>query len=172
VPTTHITTAMRSVLGREFARRVSYPITSSDVRRWAIAVYYPEKPPIHFVRAGVDSDPYGELAVPQEFNPFGWMSQSECTSDDTDDIESGLGDPFRLLGVEGPQLERMVNGGIEVAYSLPMNLGDVITASTSITGLDERTGRLGLMLMVTTEAVFTNQEGLETKRERNTIIRY
>jgi len=29
----------------ELDRRVSYPITVSDIRRWAMAVYYPEEPP-------------------------------------------------------------------------------------------------------------------------------
>ena len=40
-----ITDEMRGAIGRVLRQRSSYPISASDIRRWAIAVYYPEPPP-------------------------------------------------------------------------------------------------------------------------------
>ncbi len=41
----HVTAAMHSAVGSETGRRVSFPISQSDIRRWAIAVYWPQTPP-------------------------------------------------------------------------------------------------------------------------------
>ncbi len=38
----NINDEMRAALGSEIGRRVSFPVSESDIRRWAIAVYYPE----------------------------------------------------------------------------------------------------------------------------------
>ncbi|SNT36631.1 FAS1-like dehydratase domain-containing protein [Rhodococcoides kyotonense] len=168
---THITTAMRSVVGVEFASSTSFPIAKSDIRRWAVAVYYPDPPPQYFWDDTID-EASPELTAPAEFNPFAWMSShGPARADDT----GGADDPdyqFTILGVEGPGLKFQVNGGMSVTYGVPMKSGDVITASLSIAELGERTGRLGLMLLKTTEAVWTNQDGAEVKRERMTIISY
>ena len=42
---TYITDAMRSVIGKEYNEQISFPIGANDIRRWAIATYYPEEPP-------------------------------------------------------------------------------------------------------------------------------
>ncbi len=166
---THITTAMRSVVGVEFASSTSFPISKSDIRRWATAVYYPEPPPREFW--DTLNEPTEQLVAPVEFNPFAWMASDGPAHT----REEGADDPdhqFTILGVEGPGLKFQVNGGMSVTYGAPMKSGDVITASLSIAELSERTGRLGPMLLKTTEAVWTNQDGAEVKRERMTIISY
>ena len=45
MPMTHISDEMRAAIGIEMDREVSFPISESDIRRWAIAVYYPAEPP-------------------------------------------------------------------------------------------------------------------------------
>lgn len=163
---THITAEMRSVLGKEFATSVSFPIAASDIRRWAIAVYYPEPPPARYWDSNTE---LGPLIAPEEFNPFAWMSSEGpvATGGDQDPDRH-----FRSLGVAGPSLQFQVNGGVQVSYGVPMRAGDVITSSSSIAELTERTGRLGLMLFTTVETVLTNQDGAEVRRQRMTIIRY
>ena len=61
---THITPAMRDVVGLELRRGVSFPITDSDIRKWAIAVYYPEPAPklfwdAEYAATTVHGDPLG-----------------------------------------------------------------------------------------------------------------
>ena len=36
---------MRALVGQTMFDITSYPIAASDIRRWAIAIYYPEMPP-------------------------------------------------------------------------------------------------------------------------------
>lgn len=163
--TGHISDAMRSVLGKEFASATSFPVAASDIRRWAMAVYYPEPPPSPFW----DTSEGQTLTAPRDFNPFAWMTTSGPSA------RPGHYDPdrnFKALGVDGPGLTRQVNGGLEVSYGVPMRVGDVITSSSCISALTEREGRLGLMLFTTVETVWTNQDNHEVRRQKTTIIRY
>lgn len=61
---THISADMAAAVGAEISRRVSHPVTDSDIRRWAIAVYWPERPPARFLSRE------GGPTVPEDFNPF------------------------------------------------------------------------------------------------------
>jgi hypothetical protein len=162
---TNISAEMRSAIGREFGRRVSFPVSDSDIRRWAIAVYYPDPPPEVFWQPG------GDLRAPEDFNPFAWMTaagpggDSEGDPNDTDNTEL-------RLGIAGPGLKFQLNGGLEVEYGAPMRPGDVITSVSRVAGYNEREGRLGLMLFTVIEDVWTNQDGAEVRRGRITLIRY
>src|ERR1700678_1097371 len=73
---THITSAMAEAIGRQFpGQRVSFPISESDIRRWAIAVYYPQVPPREFWDAEFAAQTVaGGIVAPAEFNPFAWMT--------------------------------------------------------------------------------------------------
>ena len=72
---THITDAMRALIGREYGERESYPISESDIRKWALAVYYPEEPPrLYWDAEYAAQTSYGGIVAPEEFNPFGWMT--------------------------------------------------------------------------------------------------
>ncbi|AYJ52081.1 hypothetical protein D8W71_20895 [Rhodococcus sp. P1Y] len=156
---------MRSVIGTEFASSTSFPVAESDIRRWAMAVHYPEPPPARYW----DTSDGHTLTAPPDFNPFAWMTTAGP------DPQPGIYDPdknFKKLGVEGAGLTRQVNGGIEVEYGVPIRAGDVVHSSSNISALTEREGKLGLMLFTTTETIWTNQDGDEVRRTKMTIIRY
>jgi hypothetical protein len=172
MPESHISDAMRSVIGKEMGRRVSYPVSVSDIRRWALAVYYPDSPP----REYIDEDyaakqPSGGMIAPQEFNPFAWLVAEKVEPDVV--IDGHNPDRTELvLGVPGPGLKFQLNGGMEVEYGAPMRPGDVITAVSSLAGYSEREGRLGLMLFTVSQDTWTNQNDELVKRTSNTLIRY
>ena len=153
--------------------RLSPPVSESDIRKWAIAVYYPEEPPrLFWDEAYAATTVHGGIVAPEEFNPFAWM-----TSEPAGVPPSGAGrvDPDRterLLGIDPPSLEFMLNGGIEVEYGVRMRPGDVITSVQTLAGYREREGRLGLMLFTTSRNVWTNQHGEVVKRSQGTVIRY
>ena len=111
---TVISDDMRKAIGGELGRSVSFPITDSDIRRWAVAVYYPDDPPRLFWDAGhAAGTGHGAIVAPEEFNPFAWMSsegpQRAAAGHDPDMIE-------KTLGIEGPHLKFQLNGGMEVEY--------------------------------------------------------
>jgi hypothetical protein len=172
MPETNISEDMRNAIGRELSRRVSYPVSESDIRRWALAVYYPERPPQEFIDpAHAAKTHHKGIVAPQEFNPFAWL----VAEDHSPDVEVDSNNPDRteqILGLPGPGLKFQLNGGLEVEYVVPMRPGDLITAVSRLAEYRERPGRLGLMLFTVTEDTWTNQNGELVKRTRTTLIRY
>ena len=167
--TTFISAGMAGAVGRTISRRKSFPVVESDIRRWAIAVYWPDPPPRCFWDADYAAGTrHGGIVAPQEFNPFAWMvaeSDAPTVTDDADRIE-------RMLGVEGPGLNFQLNGGRAAEYGERMRPGDVITAVNRLAGYTEKTGRLGPMLFTSTEETWTNQSGALVVRAQMTTIRY
>ena len=71
---TLITAAMSSAVGRQTSKRTSFPISESDIRRWATAVYWPHRPPpIFWDSKYAATTSHGRIVAPEEFNPFAWM---------------------------------------------------------------------------------------------------
>jgi len=173
-----VTDEMRSLIGEPLETLVSYPIDRSDIRRWALAVHYPEEPPRQFWdEEWSASSEWGGLVAPDEFNPFAWSVQERRRPDvapvEVDRVYLMAGATEQLLGVAPPDLIHGLNGGIEVIYGdALMRPGDVITSTASISEYSERQGRLGLMLFTTTDQRWTNQVGEHVKTQRLTLIRY
>lgn len=170
---THISAAMRQAVGREYGAMTSYPITVSDIRRWAAAVYWPETPPrLYWDEEYAQGTRHHGIVAPEEYNPFAWLTpdtggapRQASPHHDTDDIE-------RRLGVKGPGLGHMLNGGADVEYGERMRPGDVIRSVTELTGYRERPGRLGLMLFTVFTTIWTNQREQLVKSQAGTLIRY
>ena len=73
-----ITDDMRSILGLSVGGSISYPITDSDIRRWAMAVYYPDPPPrLFWDEEYAKTTPHGGIVAPEEFNPFAWGARRD-----------------------------------------------------------------------------------------------
>jgi hypothetical protein len=168
----HISEEMRGVIGCELSRRVSFPVAESDIRKWAIAVYYPDPPPPQYVDAAFAATTrWGGVVAPEDFNPFAWIVAEEEGAGAQ--LEPTDPDRFeRMAGITGPGLKHQLNGGIETEYGMPIRPGDVITSVRRLADYREREGRLGLMLFTISEDTWTNQDGDVVKTTRNTHIRY
>ena len=170
---THITPAMRDVVGLELRRSTSFPITDSDIRRWALAVYYPDPAPRLFWDADYAAGTsHGGIVAPEEFNPFAWMTPPDPDEVEQPPMANGFLSPEETLGLAPPETTSLINGGTEVDYGVRMRPGDVITSVIRLAGYAEREGRLGLMLFSTTEDTWTNQRSETVKTSRGTLIRY
>jgi hypothetical protein len=158
--TTYITEDIRQMLHIERDVMTSPPVNESDIRKWAIAVYWPETPPRQFWDADyAKHSRWGSIVAPHEFNPFAWpIQRREATR---------LGGP---IGTEPGQ--RVLNGGSDIRYNAPIRPGDVIRSGTKLVEVYEKTGRLGLMMFLISEIAWTNQRGEQVKVERKTSIRY
>jgi len=67
---------------------------------------------------------------------------------------------------------RGLDGGSDWEYFEPARPGDRITVQTKIAGLRESEGRLGTMVIITTETSYTNQFGRVCALQRSRAIRY
>ena len=68
--------------------------------------------------------------------------------------------------------KRNLNGGTEVEPLAHIYAGDILTAVTSVANLEGTGGRLGPMLIATSETVYTNQQGEVVAKTRGTGISY
>ncbi|MEU9272622.1 MaoC family dehydratase N-terminal domain-containing protein [Streptomyces sp. NPDC048251] len=165
---------MLAIVNQPYGRQVSYPITSSDIRRWALAVHHPEEPPARYLGLRASED--GELVAPPDFNPFAWRAAHTGTTGGEIALapaHQGIGAMEHNLGVAPPDLRRALNGGVSATYTgVPMRPGDVITAESVIAGYTEKESRLGAMLLTETATTWTNQHGETVKVHRMTLIRY
>jgi len=163
---TYISEEMRACVGSDLDRRVSFPITSSDIRRWAVAVYYPELPPRRFWAAPVGSTYSGAPAAPEDFNPFAWLVAEPAGQ------PPSLRDPEEVLGIATPDAAVRLRGGMSVDYGVPMRPGDVITSVRRLGGYTEREGRRGPMLLTTISDTWINQRDEAVKNFEFTFIRF
>ena len=149
----------KGVWGNE---RVSYPVSESDIRKWAIAVYWGETPPrLYWDADYARGTRWGGIIAPQDFNPFAWA------------VPTGAVKPAGA--VPGQQTRKggnVMNGGQADTYGVPMRPGDVITSRSRLSHWEERQGRNGLTLFTYTETEWRNQDGELVKTRISTGIRY
>ncbi|MDD4858803.1 MAG: MaoC family dehydratase N-terminal domain-containing protein [Dehalococcoidales bacterium] len=65
-----------------------------------------------------------------------------------------------------------LNGGNELEYFKPIKIGDTITVTGKITAMKERPGKLGTMVIIISEASYTNQNKELVAKCRSTSIKY
>src|SRR5262245_33599327 len=70
---TLVTAEMLERKGVWGSSRQSLPVSESDIRKWAIAVYWPDTPPrIYWDATYAATTRWGTIIAPPDFNPFAW----------------------------------------------------------------------------------------------------
>lgn len=158
-PGVHLDAKTLDWLGRPLAPDLAFAVGANDIRRWAIATWYPEEAPPEFLDEDVaERGPWGGLVAPRDFNPFAW---TRSTPPDTYPWMRGMGsEPGR----------RGLNGGQRNRYFAPIRPGDVITQVVRLADAYEKQGRLGTMLFLIDEARWTNQRGELVRVGQRTTI--
>ena len=160
---TLVTEEMIAAKGVWGAETRSHAVTESDIRKWAIATYWPEKPPpIYWDEEYARNSRWGGIIAPRDFNPFAWP------------VDQPPGP--RSVGAQPGQTpkkgENVLNGGQADTWYKPIRPGDVLTSRTRLSHWDERTGRLGLTLFSYTEVEWRDQHDELVRRRISTGIRY
>ena len=165
---------MAAVVGRPYGVAYSYPVTASDIRRWAIAVYHPEPPPAHYLDP--DAEAAGRLVAPLDTNVFAWAAARREPNEDAIEVDAryrAVGAMEQHLGVPPPDLFRALNGGLAVDYTgVRIRPGDVVRSETVIAQYQEKVSRLGPMLVTDTATTWTNQAGERIRTATMSLIRY
>jgi len=85
---------------------------------------------------------------------------------------------LRSVGVDRPAFpydvpfNRMLDGGSDWEYFHPVRAGDRITAISEIEDVNERIGRMGLMIITTIKVTYRNQFDQVAATQTSTSIRY
>ena len=145
--------------GEWYRKRVSFPVDFSDIRRWAIGVYWPENPPEIFVNQNyAKKTNWGKIIAPREFNPFAWPVKAD---------ESNGGLDIGLI----PHL-RSIAGGTNDVYGVQIYIGDVITERSRVSEYKLTKTRLGQTLFVINESEWINQDKELVRTRFSTGVRY
>jgi hypothetical protein len=167
----YITPQMRSVIGLPFRETVSYPVSASDIRRWAIAVYFPELPPrLYWDEEYAGASPLGGIVAPEDFNPFAWATAVPELAPREESFDWDYTET--RLGVKGPGLATNLNAGSQTRYGPRIRPGDVIRSTSHVLSYTEKQGRMGIMLLTVIRSTWLNQHGETVKETDQTSIRY
>jgi hypothetical protein len=155
-----ITDAMRAEIGKEGPARVS-EVDKTAVRMFARSVGHTD--PVYYDDAAAKAAGYRNLPCPP-----GYLG--------TPVFRPGSQEGGPPMGGGGPQpsrpLTRVLNGGTEIEYFDDICAGDVLTAKSHLSQLEERMGSIGEMLISTNKTVYTNQNGKVVAIATGTGIRY
>jgi acyl dehydratase len=129
----------RSVIGREYDRMTYAPITAAELIAYARSLGVTD--PIYLDEEAAKSGPHGGLVA---FPTF------------VVKLRGGQHMPqevARQMNVGG------FDAGKDIEFGVPIRPGDVITATSTITELYEKTGRSGSMWFVVFRQHLVNQDG-------------
>jgi len=151
-----ITDKMREIIGKE-SEPATNEVDNTGCRQFARSVGYTD--PIFFDEEHARSKGYRGIVAPPGF----------------------LGHPVVVPGRPVPKspyseldipYKRVLNGGTDIEYLDDVCAGDRLTVTTKISDLTEREGKLGPMLIVSTETTYKNQDGKAVAIMRGGAIRY
>jgi acyl dehydratase len=157
-----ITDEMRAMLGKE-VEPVRLEVDKTSISWFARAVGYVDL--IYYDEEYAKSRGHrGIVAPPGFFGQPVYVPQGSGTMGSAPSMA-------RLL--PGMKVKRALNGGTEFEYyDEEVCAGDVLTRTMKVVDLQERTGSLGKMLILTTEASYRNAEGKLVATQRGTGIVY
>lgn len=160
---TYVTDEMKEAQGVWGDSYSSYPITATDIRRWAMATYYPKQPPrVYWDAEYAESTRWRGIIAPRDFNPFAW-SLTPRPRPVRPNLSGKRPDGKTLIGM---------NGGQTDTYGVPMRPGDIIRARSKLLDWNEREGRLGHTLYVRNEIEWRNQHEELVRTRVSIAIRY
>lgn len=132
-------------------------ISDSDIRRWAIAVYWPEPPPrLYWDEEYARGTRWGGIVAPVEFNPFAWEVREQEAR-----VEAGPPRESR---------RRRVNGGCRMHFGAIMRPGDRIRRRSRLEDWEVKHSRAGELLLVHFTHEWRNQRDELVRRAVYTLI--
>lgn len=158
VPGVYLDAATIDRIGATMAPVTAPAVGANDIARWAIATWWPQRPPRRFTHADdAAAGPWGGLVAPRDLDPFAWTRRRPLG-----------GDWLWMPGVDAGT--RVLNGGQRNWYGAPVRPGDVITATQRFVDVVERETSRGPMVFFTSESRWTNQDGATVRVGESTTI--
>ncbi|MDA0338617.1 MAG: MaoC family dehydratase N-terminal domain-containing protein [Proteobacteria bacterium] len=166
-----VTPEMQAIVGKVMRASVSYPVSASDICKWAMAVYYPEQPPrLYWDQEYAATTAFGGIVAPEDFNPFAWATAKPALDEPAVSQTAFSEDE---LGVTPPPYTAILLTDIKARHGTTrIHPGDVISSTHAITDYFEREGRMGHMLYTTLSHTLTNQHGDWLRTVESVFVRY
>jgi len=140
-----ITEELRKLIGVTAGEPVTFKVEEGAIQRYAQAIGDPN--PLYNDVEYAAKSRHGRLMCPPGFT--GWP------------VKAGGVPMFELVEalVKAGAPPRLLDGGIEYEFLVPMGAGDVLTATTKVADIVEKEGKSGKFMLATIETTFVNQNG-------------
>jgi len=157
-----VTDEIRSWIGRE-TPPWTLEVSRLDIKRFAVAT--DDLNPLYMDEERARQSRYGSLIAP----PLFYMAPL------TDPVpESALradGLPYEgKFPIPPTPLPRLMDGGTEIEFFVPIRAGDTLTGRCKITDIYQKEGRSGPLIFVARETTYTNQKGEVVLIEKGTAV--
>lgn len=160
--TSLLTDEMLGWIGRE-AEPWTIEVTALDVKRFAVATDDPN-PRYTDAEAARDSRSRGPIAP-----PLFYMAPLTEPLPERDLRPDGL--PYAgRLPIPPTPLPRLMDGGTDIEFFVPIRVGDTLIARSTIVDIYEKQGRSGPLIFVVRETTYTNQYGETVVVEKGSSI--
>ncbi len=150
---------------KQFIGRTDPPIIrhveKGAIRRYAEAVG--NDSPLYCDEEYARKSRYGNIMAPPGF--WGWPTKTPSASTGLAEIVSELREALARGG-----FPRILDGGISYDFFLSVRAGDILIATPKVTGLSEKEGKSGAMIICNFETTYVNQNGDLVARARQTFI--
>jgi len=151
-----MTDEVKAMIGT-MAEPVIMEVERGAIRRYADAVG-DDNPLFHDVEFAKNAG-YEDMICPPGF--WGWAIKGKA-------VIGGLSMVGAVLVKAG--LFRILDGGVDQEFYIPIRAGDTLTAYSKIADIREREGKAGKMVFTTVETTYLNQNGDKVAVNRATII--
>ena len=160
-----ITDEVKAMIGRESEPITGYEVSEHEIRRYCHAV--DDINPLYLDKREAEKSVYGGIVAPPLFHSIPFATSLPLSELREDGLPAARpGSPIVPLKVT-----RTMFGGTEVEFIRPVRPGDILTSTTKIDDIYERTGRSETnMVFVIRETIFTDQKGEVVAIERSTGI--
>jgi len=158
-----ISDALKNLIGRK-GKPMVYEVNRTDIRKIADAAG--DRNPVYWDDEYAAGTRYGGVIAPPDF--FGWPVKWP-----PDQTFMNSNDLFMEMAIEIAKAGyyRAINAGMESEYLLPVRPGDTIILSSEIVALEEKEGKKGgKMLISTIETTMTNRNGDTVAKLRQSSI--
>jgi acyl dehydratase len=154
-------------IGMDTGTYTGEPVLARDVRRYALAIDDPN--PVYRDPAVARKGKHGGLIGPLFY--VTWAVGVPGSEKSTKELgEDGLA---TFVGI--PEIPNVwdlgwVRGGEELEFFRPVHVDDRVTVSGKVVDMKEKDGKSGTLILVTSEFIYTNQDGKKLATHRLTMI--
>lgn len=144
----------RKFIGQEYPAHTGEPVLARDIRRYAYAI--DDENPIFVDEAAANAGRYGGLTAP--LNYVSWSVGVPGAEKRTRDLgEDGLSSFVGIPDIPGAFSLGWVRGSEELEFFRPVYVNDRVTVRGRVTDMNEKVGKSGTLIFVTSEFTYTNQ---------------
>lgn len=157
----------KKYIGQETGTHTGEPVLARDIRRYALAIDDPN--PIYFDENAARNWKYGGLTAPPNY--ISWAVGVPGSEKAAKELgEDGLATFVGVPDIPGAWSLGWVRGGEEIEFFKPVYANDQVTVRGKIVSMNEKDGKSGKLIFVTSEFVYTNQKAETLAKHRITMI--